>query len=343
MKTSKAFLSWAALLAAAGITVQAQTPVRVTADNVNLRALAVPTADVVGQAHYDDRLTAFAIGEEWVEIAAPAAVGLWVLKQYVQTPQNTIGANRVNLRAGPSINYNIVATLALGDSVEPRGEEMQDWIKVAAPASAHVWVSRDYVEIVSDGAAAGSKADPTLESGQLTEKQAEIASEDAATADKTAQKRKSKAKGGSARAAKTAAEGDLPTPIVSASVPDKADAAAREIPVPPPANLKLIPLEGQGRITEVEGELRAAPLINEAPTRYRVVRWQDNRWQILCHVYGEAAKFRSLQDKRVRLKGREYWIQGAAAPVLIPDQVQELTGDPPDPESSEAAGDPVGQ
>ena len=71
--------------------------------------------------------------------------------------------------------------------------------------------------------------------------------------------------------------------------------------------------------------MRAAPLINEAPTRYRVVRWQNNRWQVLCHVYGEASKFRSLQDKTVHVKGREYWIQGAAAPVLVPDQIQEAT------------------
>ena len=54
------------------------------------------------------------------------------------------------------------------------------------------------------------------------------------------------------------------------------------------------------------------------------MRWQENRWQILCHVYGEAAKLRSLQDKPVAVKGREYWIQGAAAPVLVPDQIQEI-------------------
>ncbi len=54
-----------------------------------------------------------------------------------------------------------------------------------------------------------------------------------------------------------------------------------------------------------------------------MVRWQNNRWQILCHVYGAASKFRNLQDKRVRIRGREYWIQGAAAPVLIPDLIQE--------------------
>ena len=337
MKTFKAFRSGAAVLAAAVLSLQAQTPVRVTADNVNLRSKAVPTADVVGQVNYDDRLVAYDIGEQWVEVAAPAAADLWVMKSYVQTPANTIGANRVNLRAGPGINYNIVATLSLGDKVEPRGEEVQEWIKVAPPAAAHVWISRDYVEILS-GDAAAAKIDEKSEKisekskndgkkSEFSEKSAENDAEKAKIDEKSSKKSKSKEKSAENEvAAAVSVDQGFPTPIVSPSVPVK-DAVGREIPVPPPADLKLIPLEGQGRITEVEGELRAAPLINEAPTRYRVVRWQDNRWQILCHVYGAAAKFRSLQNKRVRVKGREYWIQGAAAPVLIPDQVQELPAD----------------
>lgn len=307
MKTFKNLLSWATLFAAAAAPLPAQTPVRITADNVNLRAKPQLTAEVVAQARYDDRLVAREIGPEWIEVAAPATVDLWVMKSYVQMPQGTIGANRVNLRAGPSINYNIVATLSLGDPVELRGEEIQDWLKIAPPPAAHVWVHRDYVEILS--------GTPEL-----------AATAKAASEDKPPRKRKSKAPAEETPAGGTAADAprpDLPTPIVSPSVPVK-DAAGREIPMPPPANLKLIPLEGQGRFTEMEGELRAAPLINEAPTRYRIVRWQNNRWQILCHVHGEAAKFRSLQDKRVRMKGREYWIQGAAAPVLVPDQVQEI-------------------
>ena len=341
MKTFHAFLSGAALLATA-FPLHAQTPVRVLADNVNLRAKPVLTAEVVAQASYNDLLVAREMGAEWVEVAAPPSVDLWVMKQYVQTPQNTIGAPRVNLRAGPSINYNIVDTLSLGDPVVPRGEEVQDWLKIAPPASAHVWVHRDFVEIVSgtplppqiDGKSA-EKSKKTEKTAEISEKTAKNTSEAAAGDEKSSKKRKTKKKDGETAAAEVSeasaapaeaaasAEAALPTPIVSPSVPVK-DSAVREIPVPPPANLKLIPLEGQGRLTEVEGELRAAPLINEAPTRYRVVRWQNNRWQILCHVYGEAAKFRSLQDKRVSLKGREYWIQGAAAPVLIPDQVQEL-------------------
>ena len=342
MKTIHAMLAGAALCATAVSTLPAQTPVRVTADNVNLRAKPMLTAEVVAQARYNDQLVAREIGAEWVEVLAPAAVDLWVSKEFVQQPQNTIGTQRVNVRAGPSINYNVVATLSLGDPVEPRGEEIQEWMKIAPPPSAYLWISREFLEIPAGNAADAKKAEKSAENAEksgktaeISEKTAENGADEAAPTEKKAKKRKKKAEAEkpTADAAAAALGASLPTPIVSPSVPEKPDSAPREIPVPPPANLKLIPLEGQGRITEVEGELRAAPLINEAPTRYRVVRWQENRWQILCHVYGEATKFRSLQDQRVRMKGREYWIQGAAAPVLVPDQVQEIP----------AEGDPVGQ
>ncbi|HRT04908.1 MAG TPA: SH3 domain-containing protein [Kiritimatiellia bacterium] len=324
------FLFCAAALAAAAAS--AQTPVRVTADNVNLRAKAQLTAEVVAQAAYDERLAAYEIGDEWVEVAAPEQADLWVTKSYVQQPANTIGANRVNVRAGPGINYNVVCTLALGEKVEPRGEEVAEWLKIAPPAAARLWISRDYVEIVPAAAPEAEKAAKIgSKKTQKAEKEAEIAEKEAQKAEKaekSGKKGKTKDSGPAepAMAPETLAPppADLPTPIVAPSVPEK-DVVVREIPVPPPADLKLIPLEGQGRLVEVSGELRAAPLINEAPTRYRVVRWLDNRWQILCHVYGEASKFRSLQGKPVLVKGRQYWIQGAAAPVLVPDQVQELS------------------
>ena len=322
------FLFCAAVLAAAA-AASAQTPVRVTADNVNLRAKALLTAEVVAQAAYDERLTAYEIGDEWVEVAAPEQADLWVTKSFVQQPANTIGANRVNVRAGPGINYNVVCTLELGATVEPRGEEVAEWLKIAPPAAARLWISRDYVEIVPAASPEAEKsAKIDSKKAQKAEKSAKIAEKEPKKAEKSGKKGKTKDSEPAepAMAPETLAPppADLPTPIVAPSVPEK-DVVVREIPVPPPADLKLIPLEGQGRLVEVSGELRAAPLINEAPTRYRVVRWLDNRWQILCHVYGEASKFRSLQGKPVLVKGRQYWIQGAAAPVLVPDQVQELS------------------
>ena len=323
MKTTQTFRLCAALLAAAASSLQAQTPVRITADNVNLRAKPALTAEVVAQAHYHDQLAAFDLGEEWIGVAPPPAVDLWVSQDFVQSPDNTV-RKRLNVRAGPSIDYNVVAVLDRGTALDLRGEQ-SGWLKIAPPANARLWVHRDFVEILSaapEAVAAAPAAEPAAAEARPPRPRKPKAEE---TADSPA----APAEPGAVPLAPVASavpHTGLPTPIVSPSVPVR-DAPAREIPVPPPANLRLIPLEGQGRFAEFEGELRAAPLINEAPTRYRVVRWQNNRWQILCHVYGEAAKFRALQDKRVRVQGREYWIQGAAAPVLVPDQIREVGGE----------------
>lgn len=311
-----AALAW--LAAAVAVRADGTIPVRVTAHNVNLRASPNPTGDLLGQAGYDDRLEARELGEEWVEIVPPASVEGWVKAEYVLRPQNTIGANRVNVRAGCSINYNVIDTLPLGAQVEPVGE-LGEWLRIKAPPTARVWISRQFVDVVrpeEPAPAAEPEPTPPPEPPRKPGRPRTKAAPDSAPATVPA-------------AVPSRPAVPVPTPIVSPSVPETdADAASPgEIPVPPPKDLKLIPLNGQGRLTEIEGRLRAAPLINEAPTRYRVVRWQNNRWQILCHVYGDAGKFRSLKDKQVRVRGREYWIQKAAAPVLVPDRIQEIPDD----------------
>lgn len=349
----------------AGSGVQAaEIPIRVTAHRVNLRATPQPTGDLLGQVDYDTRLTAREIGEEWVEIVPPDSLEMWVKKEYVVTPQNTIGANRVNIRAGASINYQVVDTLPLGTPVVPIGE-FADWLKIKPPSTARVWISRQFVETLSPETAPapapqalepaatpseGENSPQWTEQGekidQDTEKTAKKSEKRASKRKKTASKTKDAAdkevqmppevpaiaiatpQEESNAAAMPDRSSSLPTPIISPSAPTaSATETPHEIPLPPPKELKLIPLDGQGRLTEVEGLLRAAPLINEAPTHYRVVRWQNNRWQILCHVYGDAGKLRTLKDKRVRVRGREYWIQKAAAPVLLPDRIQEIPGD----------------
>jgi len=335
MKTLQNTLLTTALWLVVGSITSAQIPIRVIGERVNMRAKPRLNAEVVIQAQYDDQLTAYEIGEEWIEVAAPEAVNLWVTKKFVQMPQNTIGANRVNVRAGPSINYNIVDTLDLGDSVVPRGEEIQDWIKIAPTPKARIWIHRDFVEILTELPPTAQIAQKTAQKSIKLSKTADFDEKMDQQDEKSASKtRKSSRRKKRTPEEKTAANDGvrdnlvaaLPTPIVSPSTPVE-DMGSTSIPVPPPADLQLIPLEGQGRIIEVEGELRAAPLINEAPARYRVVIWQRNRWQILCHVYGRASKLRSLQNKKVWIKGRQYWIKDAAAPVLIPDQIREVSDD----------------
>ena len=311
----------AAFLAVSPSALRAQTPVRVVADRVNLRAKPLLTSEVVAQCQFDDRLQAREIGEEWVEVSAPPSVDLWISKELVQQPANVVSVARANLRAGPSIAYNVVDVLERGASIEPRGE-VGDWIKIAPPPSAHVWIHREFVELPSKPAEPLAQSSAENDAKPSRKRKPTPAAETETGAEPPVAE--TEAQDAPAAAASVAASlpEAFPTPIVSPSVPVR-DASARTIPVPPPSDLNLIPLDGQGRLAEFVGELRAAPLINEAPTRYRLVRWQSNRWQVLCHVYGEASKLRSLQDKTVQVKGREFWIQGAAAPVLVPDQIQE--------------------
>ena len=65
-------------------------------------------------------------------------------------------------------------------------------------------------------------------------------------------------------------------------------------------------------------------MLSDPPARYRIVRWQENQWKILGHLYGEAAKYRPYQNKRVRIEGREYWIRNASAPMLVPTSIEPV-------------------
>lgn len=364
--------------------------VRVTGDRVNLRAKpGFENSEVLGQADYDERLEVRELGDEWVGVVAPERVSLWVSSQYVQEPENVIGANRVNIRTGPSQNHTIALVLTRGTPVSVR-EKVGDWSRIAVPDGALVWISRQFAEVVEEGADASATAsgggaleNPILKwaeaNGALHKPEVEVA-ETAGTAG-TAETAGTTETGGETVAEAVAQEvsepaqvvevlepavaedagalarperrkGDrpappvearplpevkvatanpeLPTPIVLPSVPakDATEEAGKKNtnPAGVPASFKLIPLEGQGRQVTYEGVLRAAPLFNQAPARYRVLRWNaaSARWELQCHVYGEASKFRYLQDKSVRVRGREYWLQDTAAPVLMPDQIQEL-------------------
>lgn len=390
---SARFAAWLAVAAAAlwGVAGEGAERMRVTGNRVNLRSLpGFENSEVLAQADYGEIVTAVEKGDEWVGVVPPGTVSYWVNKLYVTQPENTVGANRLNVRAGPSLNYNVVATLERGTPVDVK-EEMGEWLRIGAPEGTLVWIYRDFLEAAEEpegtsgagpavpvaaagpGPAAAPVAAPAAAEPEKVDwraapaEVAEVAADagpavvpevgattNAAAVAQPPKRRKttprtesaaaleptrvavpevSVAEGTAARkgrragAKKEEAEGtraaarpqrDLPTPIVAPSRPEGQGGDGL------PASFKLIPLEGQGRAASYEGVLRAAPLFNDAPARYRVLRWQDNRWQLLCHVYGEASKFRALQDKSVRVSGKEYWIQNTAAPVLIPDRIQEI-------------------
>jgi len=284
--------------------------VRVVGQRVNLRAQADLKAEVVGQVADGEILEARSIGDAWVEVAPPDSVDLWVHKDFVQGGK--VVATELKVRGGPGINYRVVATLPRGAEVKVRGE-FTDWLKIAPPPGASLWVSRSYVEPV------GASRPPAAESAAAP-----------AGADAPADS-----------APTVAASSIPPPPPVSPSAPPPPAPAAgtmasqrvvrvqtgREPVVkPPPAGLVLIPFEGQGRSVQQDGVLKHAGNLLGRPSRFRLVNPGGNQLGTLCYVYGNNAQLETFVGRRLLIRGREYWVRGVQYPVVVPDQIIPKAG-----------------
>ncbi len=267
---------------------------KVVGQRVNLRAKADLQSEVVGQVADGEYLSAKSFQDDWVEVAAPDSVDLWVHREFIK--DNQVTAPKLYVRGGPGINYTVVGTLVRGDTIIPRGD-FGEWIKVVPPATCSLWVNRSYVQVLQPEKIKPVAAQkPAPEQPVKEVDQAEPLIPEAP---------------------------DVYTPPVVAAVPKMPDVE----PVPQssatkaPADLALIPLAGQGRIVQREGILRLSGLVWGRPSRFRLVRYEGNRIEMICYVRGNSGQMNSLLGRRLLIRGREYWVQGVKYPVVIPDEI----------------------
>lgn len=118
-----------------------------------------------------------------------------------------------------------------------------------------------------------------------------------------------------------------PPPPLPAAIPDPAPepppapSPPSRPPPPPPDDLSLIPLEGQGEMVQREGTLRPAGFFFGRPSRYRLTQERGNSIETIAFVRGQDAQLQSLLGHQLVITGREYWVQGARYPVLVPEQI----------------------
>ena len=127
---------------------------KVTADRVNVRARASLIGERVTQLRKEDTVTVLATvkidppkeGEpaEWLKIAMPAGGQTWVHMAFVK--EGKVTANKLNVRAGGSERFSIVAHLAKDDEVKEK-RTSGDWIEIEHPEGAHAFVAASFVEI----------------------------------------------------------------------------------------------------------------------------------------------------------------------------------------------------
>ena len=74
---------------------------------------------------------------------------LWVAGDYVDPTGQTVTASRLNVRAGPSESYTVVARLNRGDKVE-RIKESGGWISIKPPVSSFAYVATSFIDLISE-------------------------------------------------------------------------------------------------------------------------------------------------------------------------------------------------
>ena len=146
---------------------------KVTADRVNVRARASLIGERVTQLRKEDTVTVLATvkidppkeGEpaEWLKIAMPAGGQTWVHMAFVK--EGKVTANKLNVRAGGSERFSIVAHLAKDDEVKEK-RTSGDWIEIEHPEGAHAFVAASFVEI---GGVAETVEEEKTESTENTE------------------------------------------------------------------------------------------------------------------------------------------------------------------------------
>ncbi len=312
--------------------------VKVLKDNCNLRAKALVTSEVVGQVSENDVLTAKSMDKDWVEVVPPDSVDLWVLGDYVK--DGVINCSqKVNVRAGAGINFNIVGQLPQGSKIEVRGNHAE-WVKIAPPPSCSLWISRvlvseiplAYIEpakVEPPKADAAKVASVKIEPVKTEPAKIEPVKPEPAKPEKTkAETVKAIVPPSSAVAvvssAQPAVEVKPPAPL-----PKPADAIApvqvqaRTGAFMPPVGLDLVAGTEQGRWRDVDGLLRPKDFIFRAPSDFRLVTPEggDRNSTTICFVKGNQAQLEALMYRHLIVSGREYWVKRQKYPVLVPERI----------------------
>jgi SH3-like domain-containing protein len=154
----------------------------VKAERVNVRTQPNILSEVVSQVNTGDKVQVLEtiVHEnpipgnplEWYRIGIPEGAVLWVAGDYVDATNHTVTASRLNVRAGPSESYTIVARLNRGDKVE-RIKESDGWISIKPPAAAFAYVATSLIDLGPESVQKPPTTPPVMPESDTTENKQE--------------------------------------------------------------------------------------------------------------------------------------------------------------------------
>lgn len=249
--------------------------------------------------------------------------------------QVRVVADNVNLRVRPDAGTEVVAQVQEGQllfAVRVQG----DWLGILAPTNAGLWLKKQFVK---DGVVTGDKI--RLRSGPG------ISYRDVGTVIKGAVLTELESHG---EWVKVAAPEDFilwvnrtlvqpfeneprPAPVQVHEAPVFADekvAVSTNAPLSRelPAGLtrdELAPVLGQGALVERSGTVERVPMAFFRGMDYRLVTLRNQQKVTLCYLRGNESQMPSLVDRRLTVKGREYWLSNQRYAVIYPDLITPLS------------------
>lgn len=133
--------------------------VRVTAEDVNIRAGGSTETAVIGQAEYGESFHVLGTADGWYHVRIDATQTGWIsaalvsetkrfgaLQDEMETVEAT--ASVVNVRGGASLLYEVVGQIQPGTSY-PLLQRSGDWAQVRLPSERTGWVHTDYVRVAA--------------------------------------------------------------------------------------------------------------------------------------------------------------------------------------------------
>lgn len=136
------------------------TPVyaAVLRDKVNIRAGCGLNFEILGQLNKGDRVVAAGKEYGWYKIKLPKQALSFVHKDYVNC--GVVEVNKLRVRAGAGVNFNVLGTLKEGETVNIL-EERESWLKIVPPDNCLGWVKQDYLKLL-ETRASPQKSKPSL-------------------------------------------------------------------------------------------------------------------------------------------------------------------------------------
>ena len=125
-------------------------PAIVRQNNVNVRGKAAINSEVVTRltrGQKVDVLEEVTVSKpkqdepaKWAKISLPTNATVWAHASFIDSANNTVKPNRLNLRSGPGENYSVVGRIEKGTAIVPI-EHKGEWVKLEPPPSAYGFVA----------------------------------------------------------------------------------------------------------------------------------------------------------------------------------------------------------